>query len=207
MIFIATPTYNTVPLEYHNNIISLISQLNNKKIDYRYAVLSDCNLARSRAELTQAFLSSGADKMVFIDTDMIFTIDNFYKLISHNLPIVSGLYIKRNDNNIMTFKSENNQLTTDLNRLLKVKYAPTGFLAITRECVEKVIEKYPETKYKSLYFNNAYALYDNIIDEDESYLSTDFSFCKRARSCGFEIYIDTNIRLGHCGTKIFTPTI
>lgn len=32
------------------------------------------------------------------------------------------------------------------------------------------------------------------------YLAEDFAFCHRARQCGFTIWADTRIRLGHIGS-------
>jgi hypothetical protein len=34
-------------------------------------------------------------------------------------------------------------------------------------------------------------------------LSEDYSFCERARRCGYKIWADTTIRLGHIGKYVF----
>jgi hypothetical protein len=226
MLFIATPTTDSIILPYHSSVVNMISYLSDNKISYKYATLSDSNQSRSRAELTQSFIQSGAEKVLFIDSDMVFTPQDVIRISSHNVPIVAGVYVKRKmkwDNirkamikgdprfachGEYTFScSEKN--TIDENNLMPAKYVPTGFLCIKREVILKLMEAYPETRFNSQFYDVAYALNDNIIDEDGTYLSNDFSFCKRANKCGFPIYIDMALKLGHCGlfTFLSDPTV
>jgi len=44
---------------------------------------------------THAFLQSGCDRMVIIDGDHIFQPSDVARLVSHDLPLVSGLYPKK----------------------------------------------------------------------------------------------------------------
>ena len=40
-------------------------------------------------------------------------------------------------------------------------------------------------------------------DAGQWYLSEDYSFCERARQCGYRISDDTTIRLGHIGQYLY----
>jgi hypothetical protein len=52
--------------------------------------------------------------------------------------------------------------------------------------------------------SNLYALFDCIIDrETGTYLSEDYSFCRRWREIGGEIWIDGKSRVRHCGAYEF----
>jgi hypothetical protein len=51
--------------------------------------------------------------------------------------------------------------------------------------------------------NNRYALFDCMIDETGTYLSEDFSFCKRWSDLGGEIWADLDSRLSHVGPLVF----
>jgi hypothetical protein len=220
MLFIATPCFDTVTLQFHLSMGNLTGYLTANKIPYQFATLTDCNLCRSRAELTAAFLQHGAEKMLFLDSDMQFTPEDVMRITSHDLPIVAGTYPKRRMRwdlvekaikdgdpryacyGDYTFTVENDKAVIN-NGLLKVKHAPTGFMLIQRHVIEKVIGAYPELQYHSKqYGKNVWAIYDNLI-VDYTYLSTDFSFCERARRCGFPVYVDLTLKLNHVGTHVF----
>ena len=220
MLFIATPCLETVVLQYHISMGDLAGYLTTKEIPYQFAFMVDCNSQRSRAELTSAFLASGAEHMLFIDSDMMFQPEDVTRIMSHNVPIVAGTYPKRRlrwdlvisaiqngDNRYASYgdytfivEDENSVIN---NGLIQVKYAPTGFMLIKREVIEKVIMAYPELVFKSKQYDKSWAIYDNIISKTGTYLSADYSFCERATACGLPIYVDLELKLNHVGMHIF----
>jgi hypothetical protein len=96
-------------------------------------------------------------------------------------------------------------------------YAGGGFQMIRRSALERMIADYPETHFTSVHSlpmsgsrreavpsSNLFALFDCIIDpETGAYLSEDYSFCRRWRQIGGEIWIDTASKLTHCGPYQF----
>jgi hypothetical protein len=219
MIFIATPCYDAILLEHHMCVVNLIGYLSAKSIPYQYATLSDCNSMRSRAEMTETFMRSGMEYMLQIDSDMTFKPSDVMRLLSHKLPIVAGVYRKRKmdwDKVVAAIKMDDPNFaayaeytfvvdeedTTMKNNVIKVKYAPTGFLMFHRDVIAKMINDHPETKFKSPNQGEAHALYDNII-KDGQYLSTDYSFCERATRSGFSIYADLSLKLDHVGLYVY----
>ena len=49
-----------------------------------------------------------------------------------------------------------------------------------------------------------HALFDcSIDDETGAYMSEDFTFCKRWRAMGGDIWLDTSLMLSHTGTALF----
>lgn len=100
--------------------------------------------------------------------------------------------------------------------LVTAAYAGTGFMLISRQAVRKMIESYPQTRYsridapvgqedsRAVPLNASYALFDCIIDPDTgTYLSEDFTFCKRWRDIGGEVWLDTEVQLTHTGPSTF----
>ena len=87
------------------------------------------------------------------------------------------------------------------------EYAGTGFMLIRRKVLEKMIAAYPETRYTSSHHTslpstsgNQYALFDCMIDQESgAYLSEDYTFCKRWRDTGGQIWLDTESTLTHIG--------
>ena len=92
----------------------------------------------------------------------------------------------------------------------KVRYAGSGFLMIRRSALERMCANYPNLRYKrdhsmeaATASNNRFALFDCMIDENGTYLSEDFSFCKRWSDMGGEIWADLESRLNHVGPLVF----
>jgi len=95
-------------------------------------------------------------------------------------------------------------LSIDQN-LAKVKHLATGFMMIRRDCIEKMSQAFPSTKYTDdvgyLYGSQndyAYALFDCGVEEGH-YLSEDWLFCHRWKKMGGSIWIDVTINLTHTG--------
>jgi hypothetical protein len=96
-------------------------------------------------------------------------------------------------------------------------YVGGGFQLIRRRALERMIAAYPETRFNQVHSlpksgtrqeaaasPHLYALFDCIIDPDTgAYLSEDYSFCRRWRQIGGEIWIDTASRLTHSGPYEF----
>jgi hypothetical protein len=96
-------------------------------------------------------------------------------------------------------------------------YAGGGFQLIRRSVLERMIAAYPETRFRRVHglsmsgsrreavpSENLFALFDCIIDpETGAYLSEDFSFCRRWRQIGGEIWIDAASKLTHSGPYEF----
>lgn len=106
---------------------------------------------------------------------------------------------------------------TDEGPLLPVKYAGTGFMCIRRDALVRFVEAYPELAYLPDYTigspefdlaadRRVTAFFDTIICPDEQrYLSEDYTFCKRARAIGLNIYVARNVLLEHIGKYSYQP--
>lgn len=95
--------------------------------------------------------------------------------------------------------------------LIELHDAGTGFMCIKRHVIEKMMEAYPETHYlkepKHLIHKgddgHRWALFDTMIDEDNRYLSEDYTFCRRWQQMGGKIWLDPEIELSHIGTFVY----
>ena len=78
--------------------------------------------------------------------------------------------------------------------------------------LERMVAAYPELQFKSIDTlttgmpskDNLFAFFDCMIDpENASYLSEDYSFCRRWKAIGGEIWLDLRSRLTHAGVQHF----
>jgi len=102
----------------------------------------------------------------------------------------------------------NNYLEIE-NNLTKVKHAPTGFMMIQRNVIEKMAQAYPSTKYTDdVSFlrpeenQYAYALFDCGV-ENNHYYSEDWLFCHRWQRMGGDVWADVSINLTHTGIEVY----
>lgn len=144
------------------------------------------------------------DVWVTIDSDIIFTPKNLIELIedTDKYPVISGVYRMANSKYIAAVKEwdlahfikngvyefiEPETLDKDIKHH-EVAYSGMGFMACTREVLEKI--KYP-------YFN--YPTEELEIDGKtvSQIFSEDVSFSKRITDAGYKIVINTDLYVGH----------
>lgn len=95
--------------------------------------------------------------------------------------------------------------------LIEVHDAGTGFMCIKRHVIEKMIDEYTESHYQKEPKHvihegddgKRWALFDTMIDEDNRYLSEDYTFCRRWQRMGGKIWLDPQVTLSHIGTHTF----
>ena len=93
----------------------------------------------------------------------------------------------------------------------KVLDAATGCLLMKRECLLKMVKKYPDLHYKTDQIidgkeyksKNTYLFFDTMKDEDERYLSEDYAFSRRWQKIGGSIWADLSSDLIHYGQYKF----
>jgi len=172
--------------------------------------IGNSDIAGSRGALFGAFVRSKADTLVFIDDDVFWTPGSLIKLIDHSVDVVGGIYPKKRDPLEWPFKiGIKDEYRVDPNTgLMEVIGLPGGFMKITRNCAEKMIEAYPRQTLRSVSENTQFwPLFDPYQTPDGNRLSEDFSFCQRWIDIGGQIWADFEIEMGHIGYKSFVGTV
>ena len=193
---------------------------------------SDALITRARQNVVAHFLHiEAATHLLFIDADIGFDPDQVFRLLEFGAPMVAAVYpIKRIDWEKVGAAAQSGRgplHSTALSYMIefpdsgaietrdgfaKVSFAGTGFLMIQRQALLSMIEHYPELRYSHDHKPNdklagspyRSALFNCMIDgETGTYLSEDFSFCRRWTAMGGEIWADMNSRLTHVGAVDF----
>ena len=190
----------------------------------------DALITRARASLVAQFLDDpAATHLLFIDADIGFEPEQVTRLINCGADVCAAVYpIKRIDwDKVRAVLAEGrpNPGAASLKYVFevpdpnavavhggfaKVRYAGTGFLMIRRHVLERMCERYANLKYKrdhsveaASFSEHRFALFDCLIDQDGTYLSEDFSFCKRWTDMGGEIWADLDSKLNHVGPTVY----
>jgi hypothetical protein len=156
------------------------------------------------------FNGDNFDVWVSIDSDVIFTPELLVQLIeaTEKHPVVSGLYrmadlqnfavVKTWDTNYFAKNGTFEFLTmdalskwkteTDL-KYMPVHYSGLGFFACKKEVLDKMQYPYFDGDLQEITAN------DGTVMRDIS--SEDVNFCKNILKAGYEIMLDTDLRVGH----------
>jgi hypothetical protein len=178
-IFIATPCYGGQLTEaYFRSTIRLLTFCNQHQIPVAFGTIANESLVtRARNVLVAYFLQSNFTRLMFIDADIEYQVEDVIKLIAHNKDVAVGAYPKKgvnwqrirdsvkqtdgplDDKAIASFGSdyainfkflnrEAKQIAIE-NGLIRLHDGATGFMMIKREVIDQMIEKYPELKYNN----------------------------------------------------------
>ena len=195
-------------------------------------------IQRARNGIVARFMGDDtATHLMFIDADITFSWISIVKLLLSGKELSGGCYPKKcfnwdkikhhiqkngslKDDELMAksldyvfnpiYHKEGENVVIRLdNGMAQVKDIGTGFMLIRKSVINKMIAKFPDTKYRNNvagYSANSkaddyfYCLFDCAIDPvSRVYLSEDYLFCKRWIDIGGELWLDLNTNLNHTG--------
>lgn len=159
----------------------------------------DALVQRARNDLFKIAYESEVDDLVFIDADVDWQPEDFFRLLAHDVDIVAAPIIKKTD----TEKTYSVKLLDDLhvneNGLIRVNGAATGFMRISRRAIKEIFETAPE--YSEPGKSGPLKMVFDVRIIDGVLWGEDIFFCERWNELGGEIYIDPSINCGHTGDK------
>lgn len=200
-IYIGTPVYKELPVEFVGSIQRLISM---PGFGFATNYHKSCLIHNGRTRIAEAFVNGKHADMfkyiLWIDSDMVFTENDFLTLFEHiqkpEVDIVGGMYSKRqspyNINAGYCNKKTKWRLEALVDwgeELMEVDYLGMGFVLMTQDIFKKMKKPWFEyRKYKS-----------------GDTLGEDVTFCLKAKEAGFKVWLDPNVQLGHMGEYMYTP--
>ena len=163
-----------------------------------------------RGVTQKPFNGDNYDIWLTIDSDIIFTPENILDLLesTEKYPVVSGLYRMSDLENFAAvqkwdadyFSKHGNyefinhetleKWKTDKNdKFMAVNYTGLGFFACRKEVLDKMVYPYFDGTIKESIYK------DGTLMRDMS--SEDVNFCHNIKKAGYDIYLNTELRVGH----------
>jgi hypothetical protein len=205
-----------------------------KKYEMGLQIQADTMINRSRNMLADRFLKSGVTWSIWIDGDMILPIGNrdwfrwttgsttipdeycaydaIERLLSHNKPVVGGVYASRKWRGQLVCQPEihpkdhqDKTLSNEIRRasakgLHEVTWIGFGVAAVHREVFLEIQRRFPDLAPKT-----EFAPWGFFDTEPGDIAGEDEVFSRRARACSIPIWLDTQLQCGHAGTTAFMP--
>lgn len=233
LIVVATPCFGgLVTHTYMMSILQLTQRAAAENFDIDLLVLGgDSLISRARSVLVSHVLANPrATHLLFVDADISFDPDQVFRMLRFDRDFVAGLYplkqVHWQEVPARMLRGEGMQ-AAGLSYVGKIcseaelqiegsfatgEYAGTGFQLIKRCVFERMMAAHPELRFRKVDASTnqkapedgLYALFDCMIDPDTAtYLSEDYSFCRRWRAIGGEIWLDLESKLTHSGVQNF----
>jgi hypothetical protein len=203
-VLICTPG-RMMESEYVKSLVATMGYLNRQGISYLYLneYSSQVNAAREATSMGSKFLNAWSteplngevtyDKMIWIDSDISWSPEDFMKLYNSKFDIVSGLYF--NEEGVPLFTFEENDIYFD-HKKLKYKEYPFevfgvgfGFVSVKSGVFENTDRPWFETEFQKITNDEGKEMF---IPWGE-----DYSWCIKAKKAGYKIWLDPSIRVGH----------
>ena len=207
-VIIATPG-REIDAEYVKSLLSTIRVLDEKGISYHWAngQSTIVHVAREKTIGDELALKKGVldgvsyNKIFWIDSDIVWEPEDFLALYESDKDMVSGCYLTANEVNVAAFKEPlgymltKHTLTTLGSREVKVGAVGFGFLAIKNGVFEAM---------KRPWFGSVDIPYIDVNGDEQIWhcMSEDIAWCYRATQLGFELWLDTHVKLGHMKRRI-----
>ena len=218
-IAIITPVYFDYPQLFVASLLACIT--NAKHFNIEFGLVSPCgcsNITQARnISIQDLFIQELKNKakfdyLMFIDSDIQFSIENILQLLKRDKDVVSGIYfakskphfpvcgfydLKRISNGFPKLNKE--QILSK--QLLEVDWTGNGFILMKRNVIDKI--EYPWFDMRVIDLLEP-AKRDGNITIKKEILSEDISFCCKIKEAGFKIFADTSILLKHAGNQFFS---
>jgi len=171
-LFVATPVHSEVSIHYMQSVFKLQAECNERQIPIMLQLMKSSLITQGRNLCVAEFLNTDFTHMLFIDSDIQFSTESIFKMLSKDQDLLSIPYPMKNiqwdkvlnkwkDIPDMTFT----QISTagnkypvrlkdqedDINcvdEMIELSHSMTGCMLIKREALEKMVTAYPELTIK-----------------------------------------------------------
>ena len=171
--------------EYVTSLVGTLNHLLPQGVTVKFGVGQSPLVARARQTPYEVARQMEFERMIWIDSDMSWQVDDFLRLVATDHDILTGAYVdelgrvvaKRLDGDRVSREQLGNQ------EPFEVAWCGFGFVSLSKDIVAALPEPFVR---------------------DGEY-GEDVSFCKNARAAGFSVWLDPTIQVTHHKTMALTP--
>lgn len=210
-LFIALPIYLAVDTHFMECLLKLAQDVSLG--GFRGVIkplVGDSAIGRARNTLTREFLKSDCTHLLFIDSDLVFSLEQVRRILMHDEPIVGGMYCKKQEGEPCYVWNTFPGKVAREDGLIECRYVGTGFMRVAREVFEAMIAKFGHETWYRPDHDRSIVEHDfwhmgvyEYPDGNRRYLSEDWWFCQRAMDCGYKVWADLAILCKHSGNAVY----
>ena len=205
-VLIGTPSYDgRIDTWFADSLIRTVKQSFERQIEVHAIYPSyDSLIQRARNDLVRMALENNYDSLFFIDSDVEWEPEWFFRLLERPEPVVGAALVKKSETEGYTIKIRDKNLTYSPDgNLIEVEGVGTGFLKVDRMALENLwmmSEIYHhDDKENRMIFDI------KIVDGD--LVSEDYIMCHKWKSLGYRVWIDPSFTINHNGVKKYKGNV
>lgn len=201
-VFIGIPKYSVMEGDTELTLKALLDTRKTWDIrpEYVVTITGRSAVSRVRNDLAAMFLKTDCDYLFFLDTDQTWIPQDKNEenpidvMIRANVDIISPPMTNRQQPIRALWRPITRKDLDVWNRTkpFQVLHTGSGFMLIEREVIETLIKAGHHAPFMPVWCS-----------EEKVETSDDVAFCRRALQCGFKIWIQPNILIGHIGKYAF----
>ena len=207
-LFIGIPTYDgklNIKLAY--TLAAFMPVALKHGISVKLGHVSGCSIiTMARNSLVDQFLKSDCTELLFIDADVIPTVEDIMRLMAQSTgrDVTAGMYPRRAKDRkfFMDFYLDEQDELVFEDAMMRALRVGTGFMWINRHVIEK-IAKNSETYLAPDGVGEIANIFEFSM-HDGKFVGEDYFFCDKAGMLGYEVWIDVEICIPHLGQEEFT---
>lgn len=188
-VFIAVPCMDQLPARFCQSL-AMLQRAGDTVVGFEIGSL----VYFSRNNLAKAAIKAEADWVLWLDSDMTFPPDLLQRMLKtceeNGLDFLSGLYFRRNPP-YSTVLYDRLEATDKGASYTTLESVPDGLFEIGGCGFGGVL-------MKTDVLMDVMGKFKRIFDPLDG-LGEDLSFCWRARQCGYKLYCDASLEMGHVG--------
>ena len=216
-VFVAMPTHRDVnPMTVNCLLATQMFLLTHGLYGAIHVTEKSAPVCHARASLAQAFLNSDATHLFWIDSDMTWTVENFFRLCALGLKLgcVGAAGVTKDEKRRLCASfgdgaREHYDLARDPQAYGCVKVDGLGlaFAIISRAILQELADKAGRVRYGrdgeivADLFDFRKSIGPDCISE---VVGEDMAFFADIRALGHDVWLDPSITLGHVGSHIYS---
>lgn len=199
-VLIGTPSYDgRIDVWFADSLINTVKESYKKDVHVHAIYTSyDSLVQRARNSLVKLALEGGYDDLFFIDSDVEWEPEWFFRMLDRPEPIVGAALIKKSEKEGYTIKLVDKKLKwSEDKKIIQVDGLGTGFMKVSRFALQKlwnISSPYmSEGKEERMIFD--------IKVENGDLISEDYILCNKWKGLGYRVWVDPTITINHIGVK------
>jgi len=206
-VMIGSPCYDgRLDVWYGNSLCNTIKEGVKRDIEIIPIWISfDALLQRARNDTIHTMLQGGFDELVWIDSDIEWQPEEFFKLLDYPVDVVGGTYRKKGDIEEYVIRQLQRKPADPTTGLLEVDGLGTGFVRMSRAACQYLWDT--SRPYIDPKDNLERRMIFDVVLEDvngiPSLVSEDIHAFNKLKNGGFSIWLDPNITCNHTGPYKF----
>ena len=202
-VLVGSPSYNgCIDVWYANSLMQTIKIAEKRDIEIVPMWVSfDALIQRARNDTIAIAIEQECDDLIWIDTDIEWEPEWFFKLLDYSFDVVGGTYPKKGEKEqyVLSMGPYPNIINSD--GLIQVAGLGTGFLKFSRKACQWLWDN--SAPYNEPEKDNSHKrwIFDVVV-HGADLISEDIWVCRRLTDeGGFSIYLDPTMTCAHFGGK------